>query len=42
MLSRKKLSRMVRAGVLQVEKDNKIESLDDSGVLTVILRKLRN
>ena len=38
---KKEVIQMVRAGVLQVEKDNKIESLDDSGVLTVISKEIK-
>lgn len=38
---RKEVVQMVRAGVLQIEKDNKIESLDDSGVLTVISKEIK-
>ena len=37
---KKEVIQMVRAGVLQVEKDNKIESLDDS-VLTVISKEIK-
>ncbi len=37
---RKNVVQMVRAGVLQVEKDNKI-TLDDNGVLDVIAKQLK-
>lgn len=37
---RKDIIQIVRAGVLQVEKDNKIE-LDDSGVIDVISREMK-
>lgn len=37
---RKNVVQMVRAGVLQVEKDNKI-TLDDDGVLDVIAKQLK-
>ena len=37
---RKKVVQFVRAGVLQVEKDNKV-TLDDSGVLEVIAKQLK-
>ena len=37
---RKKVVQFVRAGVLQIEKDNKV-TLDDSGVLEVIAKQLK-
>jgi len=37
---RKNVVQLVRAGVLQVEKDNKV-TLDDSGVLEVIAKQLK-
>lgn len=39
-VTRKNTLQMVRAGVLQVEKDNKI-TLDDEGVIEVIARELK-
>lgn len=38
---KKDVVQIVRAGVLQLEKDNKIENLDDDGVLTVISREIK-
>lgn len=38
---KKDVVQMVRAGILQIEKDNKIESLDDDSVLTVIAKEIK-
>lgn len=38
---RKEVIQMVRAGVLQIEKDSKIENLDDQGVLNVISKEIK-
>lgn len=38
---RKDVVQIVRAGVLQIEKDNKIENLDDDSVLTVISKEIK-
>ena len=38
---KKDIVQMVRAGVLQTEKDNKIDNLDDDGVLTVVSREIK-
>ena len=38
---RKEVIQMVRAGVLQVEKDNKITELDDQGVQSVISKEIK-
>ena len=38
---RKEVIQMVRAGVLQVEKDNKITELDDQGVQSVICKEIK-
>lgn len=38
---KKDVVQIVRAGVLQLEKDNKIENLDDDGVLTVISKEIK-
>lgn len=38
---RKEIIQIVRAGVLQIEKDQKIESLDDDSVLTVISKEIK-
>ena len=37
---RKNTIQLVRSGVLQIEKDNKVE-LDDSGVIDVIAKELK-
>ena len=37
---RKEADQMVRAGILQIEKDNKIE-LDDDGVIDVVVKELK-
>ncbi len=38
---KKEVVQIVRAGVLQIEKDNKIENLDDAGVLSVISKEIK-
>lgn len=38
---RKEVIQIVRAGVLQLEKDNKIDNLDDDSVLTVISKEIK-
>ncbi|MDO4300836.1 MAG: GatB/YqeY domain-containing protein [Clostridia bacterium] len=38
---RKEVIQIVRAGVLQIEKDQKIDNLDDDSVLTVISKEIK-
>ena len=38
---KKEIVQIVRAGILQIEKDNKIENLDDDGVLGVISKEIK-
>lgn len=38
---RKEVIQIVRAGVLQIEKDNKIDNLDDDSVLSVISKEIK-
>ncbi len=38
---RKEIIQIVRAGVLQIEKDEKIDNLDDDSVLTVISKEIK-
>lgn len=38
---KKEIIQIVRAGVLQIEKDNKIDNLDDDGVLGVISKEIK-
>ena len=38
---KKEVIQIVRAGVLQIEKDNKIENLDDDSVLSVISKEIK-
>lgn len=38
---KKEVVQIVRAGVLQIEKDNKIDNLDDAGVLSVISKEIK-
>lgn len=38
---KKEIVQIVRAGVLQIEKDNKIDNLDDDGVLAVISKEIK-
>ncbi len=38
---KKEIVQIVRAGVLQIEKDQKIENLDDDSVLTVISKEIK-
>lgn len=38
---KKEIVQIVRAGVLQIEKDQKIDNLDDDGVLTVISKEIK-
>ncbi len=38
---RKEIIQIVRAGVLQIEKDNKIDDLDDNSVLSVISKEIK-
>jgi hypothetical protein len=38
---RKEVIQMVRAGILQIEKDSKIENLDDQGVISVISKEIK-
>ncbi|MDO5387984.1 MAG: GatB/YqeY domain-containing protein [Clostridia bacterium] len=38
---RKEVIQIVRAGVLQIEKDEKIDNLDDDSVLTVISKEIK-
>lgn len=38
---KKEIVQIVRAGVLQIEKDNHIENLDDEGVLGVISKEIK-
>lgn len=39
--AKKEVIQIVRAGVLQIEKDNKIDNLDDDSVLTVISKEIK-
>lgn len=38
---RKEVIQIVRAGILQIEKDEKIDNLDDDSVLTVISKEIK-
>lgn len=38
---RKEVIQIIRAGVLQIEKDEKIDNLDDDSVLTVISKEIK-
>ena len=38
---KKEVIQIVRAGVLQIEKDNKIDNLDDDSVLSVISKEIK-
>lgn len=38
---RKEIIQIVRAGILQIEKDNKIDNLDDDSVLSVISKEIK-
>lgn len=38
---RKEIIQIVRAGILQIEKDEKIDNLDDDSVLTVISKEIK-
>lgn len=38
---KKEVIQIVRAGILQIEKDNKIENLDDDNVLSVISKEIK-
>lgn len=38
---KKEIVQIVRAGVLQIEKDSKIDNLDDDGVLSVVSREIK-
>lgn len=38
---KKEVVQIVRAGVLQIEKDTKVDNLDDAGVLSVISKEIK-
>lgn len=38
---KKEVIQIVRAGVLQIEKDTKVDNLDDAGVLSVISKEIK-
>lgn len=38
---KKEIVQIVRAGILQIEKDNKIEQLDDSLVIEIIIKEIK-
>ena len=38
---KKEIIQIVRAGVLQIEKDNRIEELDDAGVSDVVSKEIK-